>query len=158
MNKTNALRILDKNDVAYEIFEYDRNMTDGVSIAATLNENCASVFKTLVTEANTRENLVFVVPVDKTLDLKKAAQISGVKNVAMIKQKQLLPLTGYIHGGCCPVGMKKSFRTFIDETAKNQPFFFISAGRTGMQMKVSPADIARVANAGFADLTLKAGQ
>lgn len=154
MNKTNALRILDKNDVVYEVFEYDRNMTNGVLIAATLNENCSSVFKTLVTETNTGENLVFLIPVDKTLDLKKAAQISGVKNVTMIKQKQLLPLTGYIHGGCCPIGMKKQFRTFIDETAKNQSFFFISAGRTGMQMKVSPADISRIANAIFVDLTL----
>lgn len=153
MNKTNALRILDKNDIKYEVFLYNPEITDGEKVAAVLSQPCDAVFKTLVTEANTRENLVFVIPVCKTLDLKKAAAAGGVKNAAMIKQKQLLPLTGYIHGGCCPVGMKKQFRTFIDSSARNLAYFYISAGRTGMQMKTSPAAIAKTVNAVFVDLT-----
>ena len=150
MNKTNALRILDQKKISYEAIEYDNTLTDGESIAAVLNEKCECVFKTLVTQANTREYLVFVLPVNKALDLKKAAAVAGVKNVEMIKQKDLLPLTGYIHGGCSPVGMKKRFRTFIHETARSLTVFFVSAGKVGMQMKVSPDEIAALTDAKFA--------
>lgn len=149
MNKTNALRILDQKKIPYEAIEYDDNLTDGESIASVLREKCDLVFKTLVTTANTREHLVFVLPVDKALDLKKAAVTAGVKSVEMLKQKDLLPLTGYIHGGCSPVGMKKPFRTFIHETAQPLPFFYVSAGKVGMQMKVSPNDIAVFVGAKF---------
>ena len=99
MNKTNALRILDQKKIPYEAIEYDNSLTDGESIASVLVEKCDYVFKTLVTVANTREHLVFVLPVDKALDLKKVAVAASVKNVEMIKQKELLPLTGYVHGG-----------------------------------------------------------
>ncbi len=150
MNKTNALRILDQKKIPYEAIEYDGSLTDGESIASVLGEKCDCVFKTLVTVANTREHLVFVLPVDKALDLKKAAVAAGVKNVEMIKQKDLLPLTGYIHGGCSPVGMKKQFRTFIFDSAQALPFFYVSAGKVGMQMKVAPADIAALTGAEFA--------
>ena len=152
MHKTNALRILDSKNIQYDVREYDAAVTDGCSVAQMLNQPVNLVFKTLVTQADTLEYLVFVVPVDKNLNLKKAAKESGVKSVAMIKQKQLLPLTGYIHGGCCPVGMKKLFRTFIDISAKTLDRFFISAGKVGMQMRVSPADIAAVTGAAFVPL------
>lgn len=152
MHKTNALRILDSKNIQYDVREYDAAVTDGCSVAQMLNQPVNLVFKTLVTQADTLEYLVFMVPVDKNLNLKKAAKESGVKSVAMIKQKQLLPLTGYIHGGCCPVGMKKLFRTFIDISAKTLDRFFISAGKVGMQMRVSPADIAAVTGAAFVPL------
>lgn len=152
MHKTNALRILDSKNIQYDVREYDDAVTDGCSVAKMLNQPVNLVFKTLVTQADTLEYLVFMVPVDKNLNLKKAAKESGVKSVAMIKQKQLLPLTGYIHGGCCPVGMKKQFRTFIDISAKTLDRFFISAGKVGMQMCVSPADIAAVTCAAFVPL------
>ena len=152
MHKTNALRILDSKNIQYDVREYDDAVTDGCSVAQMLNQPVNLVFKTLVTQADTLEYLVFMVPVDKNLNLKKAAKESGVKSVAMIKQKQLLPLTGYIHGGCCPVGMKKLFRTFIDISAKTLDRFFISAGKVGMQMRVSPADIAAVTGAAFVPL------
>lgn len=152
MHKTNALRILDSKNIQYDVREYDAAVTDGCSVAQMLNQPVNLVFKTLVTQADTLEYLVFMVPVDKNLNLKKAAKESGVKSVAMIKQKQLLPLTGYIHGGCCPVGMKKQFRTFIDISAKTLDRFFISAGKVGMQMCVSPADISAVTGAAFVPL------
>lgn len=153
MHKTNAMRILDARQISYEAREYDPSLTDGVSIANILGEQCDLVYKTLVTCADTLENLVFVVPVQKTLDVKKAAAASGVKSVSMIKQKQLLPLTGYIHGGCSPVGMKKQFRTIIDSSAENLPWFFVSAGKTGMQIKVSPVQLSRLIGAVFAPIT-----
>ena len=140
---------MDSKNIQYDVREYDDAVTDGCSVAQMLNQPVNLVFKTLVTQADTLEYLVFMVPVDKNLNLKKAAKESGVKSVAMIKQKQLLPLTGYIHGGCCPVGMKKQFRTFIDISAKTLDRFFISAGKVGMQMCVSPADIAAVTCAAF---------
>ena len=105
MQKTNAMRILDKNKVEYEIKTYDENLTSGELVAETLGERKEEVFKTLVTVANNGEHFVFVIPVAETLDLKKAARVAGVKSVEMLKQKDLLPLTGYIHGGCSPVGM-----------------------------------------------------
>lgn len=152
MQKTNALRILDKEKIAYEVFEYDSSLTNGELVAESLGENKAQVFKTLVTISSTKEYFVFVVPVVETLDLKKAAKVAGVKSVDMLPQKELLGLTGYIHGGCSPVGMKKSFKTFIHDSACYFDKIFVSAGRVGMQVKISPYDLQKVTNCEFVDL------
>lgn len=152
MQKTNAMRILDKEKVSYEVLEYDSSITNGELVAESLNENKEHVFKTLVTEANNKEHFVFVVPVAETLDLKKGAKIAGVKSVEMLKQKDLLPLTGYIHGGCSPVGMKKPFKTFVHESAKELDKIYVSAGKVGMQIKINPNDLKVVVGFDFADL------
>lgn len=152
MEKTNVMRILSQKNIEFKAYEYDASLTEGEKIAEVLQQDKAQVFKTLVTVANTGEHLVFVVPVCATLDLKKAAAAAGVKNVVMIKQKELLPLTGYIHGGCSPVGMKKPFRTFIEETATLFDTMFCSAGRVGYQVEVAPQALSEIVAAPFADL------
>lgn len=152
-DKTNVMRLLDQADIDYIPYFYDPEETKGTSVAALLGQNEECVFKTLVTEANTREHFVFVIPVAESLDLKKAAKAAGVKSIAMIKQKDLLPLTGYIHGGCSPVGMKKPFPTFIDETALITDSFCCSAGRVGAQIQTDVQKLADYIAADFADLT-----
>ena len=152
MQKTNALRILDKDKIGYEVFEYSAEITNGELVAETLGQDKNQVFKTLVTVANTKEYFVFVIPVAETLDLKKAAKVAGVKSVEMLKQKDLLPLTGYIHGGCSPVGMKKKFKTFLHETAQVFDFVFVSAGKVGMQMKIAPGDLQKATSHVYANL------
>ncbi len=152
MQKTNALRILDREKINYEVFEYDANLTSGELVAQAMKEDKRQVFKTLVTEANTREHFVFVIPVAETLDMKKCAKLAGVKSVEMLKQKDLLPLTGYIHGGCSPVGMKKQFKTFIHETALELNEIFVSGGRVGTQVKLSPTSLQKVTRCEFCDL------
>lgn len=154
MLKTNVMRILDKAKIGYTPFEYSPELTEGVKIAETLGEDCKSVFKTLVTESNTKEHFVFVIPVDKTLDLKAAARSVGAKAVSMLKQKELLPLTGYIHGGCSPVGMKKKFKTVIDKSAGDLPLFYVSAGRVGYQVSLDPRELAEFIGADFSDITV----
>ena len=155
MIKTNAMRILDKNKIAYEVMEYDTSdgAIDGISVAKKAGLDANMVFKTLVTQSNDRAFIVFVVPVGGELDLKKAAKAAGVKSVSMIPQKLLLPNTGYIHGGCSPVGMKKLFRTFFDITAVNQQKIAVSAGKVGEQMILSPDDLKLVTKGTFAALT-----
>ena len=151
LEKTNAMRILDQKKVAYKEHTLGINeAVSGVEAATLLGVGESLVFKTLVTVGKSLEHYVFVVPVASELDLKKAAACVNEKNVEMVKSKDLLPLTGYVHGGCSPVGMKKRFRTFIHETAQSLPFFFISAGKVGMQMKVSPDEIAALTDAKFA--------
>lgn len=152
MEKTNVMRILSQKNIAFKAYEYDASLTEGEKIAKVLKQNDSQVFKTLVTVANTGEHLVFVVPVCASLDLKKAATAANVKNVLMIKQKELLPLTGYIHGGCSPIGMKKAFRTFIEETATLYDTIFYSAGKVGYQVETSPAVLCELIGAEFADL------
>ncbi len=152
MEKTNVMRILDQRKIPYTPHEYDDSVTEGTLIAEMLNEPPEAVFKTLVTVANTGTYLVFCIPVAETLDLKKAARAVNVKSVTMIKQKELLPLTGYIHGGCSPVGMKKPFKTTIHETAKGLDRFFVSAGRIGKQIEVKPTELAKLVNAEFKDI------
>ena len=152
VTKTNAMRMLDRAGADYEAREYDAETTDGVLVAELLGENPADVFKTLVTEASGKEHFVFVIPVGETLDLKKAARTAGVKSISMLKQKDLLPLTGYVHGGCSPVGMKKAFPTFIHESAADRDRIFVSAGRRGCQIHVKTEDLCRIASAEFADL------
>ena len=118
LTKTNAMRILDSSRTVYRVHTYDpEGGIDGISVARQLGQDPQQVFKTLVTQGKSRAFYVFVIPVAESLDLKKAAKVSGEKAIVMIKQKELLPLTGYVHGGCSPVGMKKRFPAFIDESA-----------------------------------------
>ncbi len=152
MQKTNAMRLLDAKKIAYESFSYDAAIIDGEKVAEILGEDKNRVFKTLVCVSDKGEHLVFCVPVNGSLDLKKAAVAAGVKSVAMIKQKELEPLTGYIHGGCSPVGMKKKFRTFIDATAEGFDKIYVSAGKVGLQMKLSPSSLCTFVGAKFISL------
>ena len=152
MEKTNVMRLLDQKKIQYEARFYDANITNGVDVASVLNEAKEDVYKTLVTVSNNGRFYVFVVPVYLELDLKKAAKVAGVKSIEMIKQKDLLPLTGYIHGGCSPIGMKKLFPTFIDNSAKEKGFIFVSAGKCGAQIKINPNDLIKIINARFDEI------
>ncbi len=154
MVKTNVMRILDKAKIPYEGFSYSTDMTEGLLIAEALGENPNEVYKTLVTESDRGEHFVFVIPVAETLDLKAAAKSVNAKSVSMLKQKNLLPLTGYIHGGCSPIGMKKPFKTVIDISAKELGTFFVSAGKVGFQIKTSPASLAEFIGAEFHKITV----
>ncbi len=151
--KTNVMRILDSKKIEYKSHYYgDSDAISGVDVASELGENPDQVFKTLVTRAHSGAYYVFVIPVSKELDLKKAAKIVKEKNVEMIKQKELLPLTGYIHGGCSPVGMKKFFKTVIDITSKSYDTIFISAGKVGYQVELNVEDLTKVIRIEFEDL------
>ncbi len=152
-DKTNVMRILDGKKVPYTAHTYkpDASMS-GVEIAALLGEEPDKVFKTLVTAGRSGQHYVFVIPVAEDLNLKKAAAASGEKAIAMIKQKELLPLTGYIHGGCSPIGMKKPFPTWIHESALGQETVFVSAGKVGFQIEIGPEALAETAGCRFADL------
>ena len=139
------MRILDQKKIAYKAYEYGYGEAiSGMEVASTLNQNPEQVFKTLVTVGASKRNYVFVVPVWGELHLKKAAKVVGEKSIEMIKSKELLPLTGYIHGGCSPIGMKKLFKTVIHETAREQESIFFSAGKIGYQVEVSPQDLNKV--------------
>ncbi len=153
MEKTNVCRILEQKKIPYTPHAYDAAVTDGVSVARLIGQDETRVFKTLVTESNKGDKLVFVIPVAESLDLKKAAKAAGVKSVAMLKQKELLPLTGYIHGGCSPVGMKKPFPTVIDELALLHEKVIVSAGKVGYQVELEPNALAGLVGASFADVT-----
>jgi Cys-tRNA(Pro)/Cys-tRNA(Cys) deacylase len=146
MTKTNAIRILEATGVAHSVHEYDASdgKIDGVSVAAKCGRSPDMVFKTLVTTGKTTGLNVFVAPVEFELDFKKAAVAAGDKNIEMIKSKDLEPLTGYVHGGCSPIGMKKQFPTFIDETALLNDTICVSAGRIGLQVELAPQDLANV--------------
>ena len=153
IEKTNVCRVLDQKKIAYELHSYDADPAlTGEDIAKILNEPSDCVFKTLVTAGKTGEHYVFVVPVKEELDLKKAAKTAGEKSIEMIKQKDLLPLTGYVHGGCSPIGMKKQFKTFIHETATGYEHIFVSAGKVGFQIEINPNDLMKVANIRTADI------
>lgn len=153
MKKTNAMRILESENIDFEIIEYSTdNGIGGIDVAEKLGEDKDRVFKTLVTESKEGENFVFVVPVSSELDLKKAAKASSSKKIEMIAQKKLLPLTGYVHGGCSPVGTKKEFKTFIDASAENLDFFYISGGKVGMQIKLNPKELISLIDGEFADI------
>lgn len=152
IDKTNVMRLLDKAKIPYESFEYSTELTEGILIAQALNEEKNQVFKTLVTESSTGEHFVFVIPVAETLNLKAAAKAVSVKSVSMLKQKNLLSLTGYIHGGCSPIGMKKTFITVIDKSAQALDSFYVSAGKVGRQIKINPLALCEFINAKFAEL------
>jgi Cys-tRNA(Pro)/Cys-tRNA(Cys) deacylase len=152
MDKTNVMRILDVAKIAYKRREYDNTVTDGEEVARLAGLAPETVFKTLVTVGSDRRHYVFEVPVNRELDLKKAAKAVGVKNVEMLKQKELFPLTGYVHGGCSPIGMKKKFVTVIDSSAENLAEIAFSGGRVGEQVSASPRDLAAVVSAVFRDI------
>ena len=153
MNKTNAIRFLDTNKIEYEVFEYPTDgALDAVSVAGFLNEDPSCVYKTLVTVAPSKTNYVFVVPGNGELDLKKAAKAVNEKAIEMVPQKTLLPLTGYIHGGCSPIGMKKLFKTVIDDSAILYDKIYVSAGKIGMQIKINPDDLVKLVNAEYKEI------
>ena len=149
-NKTNVVRILDSRKIEYKAHCYeDSGMISGIDVANVLGENPSQVFKTLVTRSSNKLYYVFVVPVDSELDLKKAAKSVNEKSIEIIKQKELLPLTGYIHGGCSPIGMKKQFCTVIDKTAMQYNTIYISAGKIGYQVEISPSDLQKIITISF---------
>lgn len=152
--KTNAIRSLEQKKIDFKVYNYSQEEAiSGVEIASVLGQNPDMVFKTLVTVGKSGNHYVFMIPVAKELDLKKAAKAVGEKNIEMIKSKELLPLTGYIHGGCSPVGMKKFFTTTIDETAKNYPTIMFSGGAIGFQVETSLSELAKVIRFSTADIT-----
>ena len=153
MEKTNVMRLLEQKKIPYTAHTYEADATKtGEEIAALLHEDAKRVFKTLVAQGKSGAYYVFVIPVNAELDLKKAASAAGEKSVSMIKQKELLPLTGYVHGGCSPIGMKKQFPTFLHETAMQFDRIFVSAGKVGFQIELAPADLIAVAGCTVADL------
>lgn len=153
-DKTNVMRLLEQKKVAYQHYTYEsEGAITGLEVAEKLGQNPAQVFKTLVTTGRSGAHYVFVIPVGAGLDLKKAAKAVGEKSLEMLKQKDLLPLTGYIHGGCSPIGMKKPFRTTIDSTAEQFDSIIFSGGRIGLQVQVSLPDLARLVRFQLADIT-----
>lgn len=154
INKTNAARLLDKAKIHYELvpYEVDENNLAATHIADQLGENIKQVFKTLVLHGEKSGYFVCVIPGDDEVDLKKAAKIAGAKKADLIPMKELLPLTGYIRGGCSPIGMKKPFPTFIHESALNFDYIYVSAGQRGLQFKISPQDLINYVKATLADL------
>lgn len=153
VSKTNALRILDSLRTPYEATEFETDgAVSGVEAAARLGVDANYVYKTLVTVGKSGAHYVFVIPAAEELDLRKAAAAAGEKNVSMLLSKMLLPLTGYVHGGCSPVGMKKQFPTFIDESAILIDRMYVSGGRIGLQIKISPDDLAGAVGAKFTSL------
>lgn len=143
--KTNVMRILDQKKIKHKTYSYvGTGAISGIEVAEVLGQNPKYVFKTLVTVGKSKNNYVFVIPVEKELDLKKAAKAVGEKSIDMIKSKELLPLTGYIHGGCSPIGMKKQFRTVIDKSAKSFETIIFSAGKIGYQVEVSLLDLEKI--------------
>lgn len=153
MKKTNAVRLLESGNIDFQVFEYEysEDELDAVSVARKIGANPEQVFKTLVC-TNGNEYFTFIIPGNYELDLKKAAKSSGSKKIEMIKVKELQPLTGYIRGGCSPIGMKKQFPAFIDESAQLFDNIYVSAGLRGMQIFINPSDLGRIIGAKFVDL------
>ncbi|MGN0505308.1 MAG: Cys-tRNA(Pro) deacylase [Lachnospiraceae bacterium] len=152
--KTNAMRMLEKAKIPYQMhtYEHEEGAVDGVLVAKRLGQDVTQVFKTLVTQGKSRAYYVFVIPVAEELDLKKAAKTVGEKSVEMIPVKEINAVTGYIRGGCSPVGMKKQFRTVIQESARSLATMYVSGGRIGLQIEVAPEALATLVRAEFADL------
>jgi len=151
-DKTNVCRVLDSKKATYVFRSFDTDETNGVALAAILGQDPQRVFKTLVTVGKSKEHYVFVIPVAEELDLKKAAKVVGEKSIEMIPQKELLPLTGYVHGGCSPIGMKKLFKTTIHESAKDFETIFFSAGKIGCQIETALSELDKVIRYECADL------
>lgn len=151
--KTNAMRILDSKKIQYEIYDYsDSDVISGVDVANYLKQDYKSVYKTLVTVGKSKSNYVFMIPVDKELDLKKAASSVNEKSIEMVKSKDLLSLTGYIHGGCSPIGMKKQFQTIIDKGAIDLEYITFSGGKIGYQVKLLVTDLEKIIKIRFEDI------
>lgn len=153
--KTNVMRVLDQKKVPYTPHHYAHpdGAVDGASVAALIDKDPAGVCKTLVTQGASKKYYVFVIPVGRELDLKAAAKAVGEKSIEMIKQAQLLPLTGYVHGGCSPVGMKKQFPTVFDQSVEGLDTITVSAGKIGAQVEVAPAALAGLVRGRFAPVT-----
>ena len=152
--KTNVMRILDQKKVKYNSYNYLKTgAISGMEVAKALDENPNLTFKTLVTVGKTNNHYVFLVPVNKELDLKKAAKVVNEKNIEMVKSKELLSLTGYIHGGCSPVGMKKSFKTVIDSSARNYDKLIFSGGKIGYQVETTLDELKKVIDFDLKDIT-----
>ncbi|MCI8460508.1 MAG: Cys-tRNA(Pro) deacylase [Bacilli bacterium] len=150
------MRILDGKKINYKSYNYtDTDAISGIEVATVLNQNPNQVFKTLVTTSKSKNNYVFLVPVKEELDLKKAAKAVGEKSVEMLKSKELLPLTGYIHGGCSPIGMKKQFKTVIDSTASSYDTIIFSGGKIGYQVEISLNELEKVLSYILEDIALK---
>ena len=155
IEKTNVMRILDQKKINYKSYSYvGTDAISGMEVAEVLGQNPNQVFKTLVTVSGKNINYVFVVPVNKELDLKKAAKAVGEKSIEMIKSKELLPLTGYIHGGCSPIGMKKFFKTVIHETCNEFDTIVFSGGKIGYQVEVGLDELAKVIRFDIADISI----
>ena len=151
--KTNVMRLLEQQGVEYKSHCYEgTGVVSGAEVAQVLGQDPDRVFKTLVTEGKSGQHYVFVIPVLGELDLKMAAAASGEKSVAMVKSKELLPLTGYIHGGCSPIGMKKPFPTFVEESAVLFDTILFSAGKIGYQVELAPDELAKLTPFQYADL------
>ena len=154
INKTNVARLLDAAKVDYELIPYEVDESDlsAVHVAAQLGEDVERVFKTIVLHGDKTGHFVCVVPGEHEIDLKKAAKVSGNKKCELLPMKELLPVTGYIRGGCSPIGMKKHFPTYLHESASAFDYIYVSAGQRGLQVKLSPQDLLREAGAVYADL------
>ena len=153
--KTNAVRLLEQENIEFALHEYPwdgKTAPDGATVAREMKQDPDQVFKTLVARGSSGEHYVFDIPVEATLDLKKAAKAVGEKSIAMIPLKELFPLTGYVHGGCSPIGMKKQFQTVIDETCILYDAIFVSAGKIGLQVEINPNDLLSFINGSVADL------
>lgn len=155
MKKTNAARLLDARGIDYQLKEYEVDEDDlsAGTLAAKINQHIEQIFKTLVLRGDKTGVFIVVVPGNAEVDLKKAARISGNKNAAMVLQKELLPLTGYIRGGCSPLGMKKPYPVYIHESCLLFGFIYISAGQRGLQLRLNPEDLIRVSGAAIGDVT-----
>lgn len=152
-NKSNAMRILDKLKIPYSAHTYEcEEFTDGIQIAKLLGEDCTSVFKTLVTVGKSGKYFVFCVPVDCEMDLKKCAKAVDEKSLEPIHVKDIFTITGYIRGGCSPIGMKKQFRTVIHESAESLSTIIVSGGRLGLQLELTPGDLIKACSGEFADI------
>ena len=153
-DKTNVMRILEQKKIPYvpHTYPHGDEAVDGATVAALLNQRPEQVFKTLVTRTAGNDFCVFVIPVEAELDLKKAARCAGEKSVSMLHVAELLPLTGYVRGGCSPVGMKKQFRTFFHESALQEETICVSGGRIGVQVEVQPEALAKLIRGRFGDL------
>ena len=153
--KTNVMRMLDQKKINYKSHYYgDSGAVSGLEVARVLGEDPSRVFKTLVTEGKSRNYYVFMIPVAEELDLKKSAKAVGEKSVEMVKSKELLPLTGYIHGGCSPIGMKKYFKTTVDLSAENKDTIYVSAGKIGCQIEIRLEDLKKIIRIETANLTI----
>ncbi|MDC6270513.1 Cys-tRNA(Pro) deacylase [Lysinibacillus fusiformis] len=153
--KTNAIRLLEQQKIQFDVIEYEigDGQVDGVSVAEKIGQPVARVFKTLVAKASAQKLFVFVIPVAEELDLKTAAKVVGEKKIDMLPVKDLLSYTGYVRGGCSPVGMKKLYPTVIDKTAQEQGSIIVSAGKIGMQIHVQLNDLKNITKAQLAPIT-----
>lgn len=157
ITKTNAMRILDSNKIDYDVLSYENKdgKIDGVSVAQKIGRDVKEVYKTLVTQGSSKEYYVFVIPVNEELDFKKAARVSGEKNVEMIEVNDINKVTGYIRGGCSPVGMKKCYKTFINSSAEELDKIIVSGGKIGLQIFLEVKDLVNIISARLEDVTKK---